>query len=399
MYIKHPRYYRSFKCIGSGCPDNCCYGWNIFWDKAEIDKVLNAENISPELRELVKKSFVSTENKENDFKIEFGQDAVCPFQTDDKLCKIQKELGAEYLSYVCSYYPRIITYVNDDTYYCSCHMSCPMITDKLLNDSRSTDLVSEPGVLPYKIVLSSDPHLIDKHPEQKYRAEIFEFLYELIADKHIELERALMLGAIAAERLAKVVGREDYESIPDEIKNLRKELRNNETLKVVNNVMPNLRAKLSVLPMITEQIVGNTITYMLHDDQGNIKLEIYNRGEERMIEALKERKYFFRNVALNLLFELDVPFKMCERSIFENYGFFMVAFACIKLNIIAALGADEPITMEFGRQIENVDERITAFTAQICRKLCQNSEKPNQVITELNAHGFINHAYLAAFVL
>ena len=63
MYYKQPKYYSGFQCIGEKCPSNCCYGWDIFWSKTEIDRLLNAENISPELRGLVEISF--TQDKTN----------------------------------------------------------------------------------------------------------------------------------------------------------------------------------------------------------------------------------------------------------------------------------------------------------------------------------------------
>lgn len=398
MYYRQPRYYANFHCLGGTCANSCCCGWRIDWNKEEVDKLVNAKGISPELKELAEKTFIPSTNRSFDFMIKFKEDLSCPFLTGEKLCKIQKELGADYLSQGCRDYPRVTVY-SEGRCYSSCRMSCPEIIKALYNDERCMELITVEG--PDMAQVSNRPEEDEKYPEQEYRADIFELLYELISDKSIDVDRAVMLGAIAAERVTQAVERKDYGSIPEEISILRVQLRNDETLKVVNNVEPNLSVKLSVLPAITEQIVIDTVTYLLHPNGEYIDLEAYNSGAERFNEVLKEHGHFLRNMALSLLLVLDVPFKFSEYSVFENYCYFAAAYACLKLNIISAMSADSIDLELLGQHFmyEETDEKIIGLTSAISRELCQSDINFKKIIDFLKEKGFVNHAYLAAFIL
>ncbi len=398
MYYKQPRYFSSFQCIGGDCPNNCCYGWVIFWKKGEIDKMLSAENISPELRKLVETSFIQDENDENKFSVKYRDDRKCPFQTEDGLCKIQKELGADYLSFTCKDYPRCMTYATN-VLYRFCRMTCPVIVEQLLNDETCMDLISA-RTMGETLTPVNNPENIKKYPMQKYRAELFEFFYELIADKKYNVDSAVILGALAANVLAKVEGREDYDSIPEQIKSLRKQMHNGSMLKSIDAIKPNPQVKFGFLPKITEQIVERTTTVLLHDSDGSLNIDRYNHGEDRLREALNGREFFLRNLALGLLFELDVPFKLDGRTIFENYSLFVATYACVKLNLIGAMAVDKPITMHTYHQQLNCegDGKLIRLTSLICRGLCQNTSNSQKIIDLLKENGFDRPAYLALFI-
>ncbi len=399
MYYKQPRYYAGFHCIGGDCPNNCCYGWRIDWSKSEIDKVLNAENISPELRELVETSFVQSEkDNENYFIIEFRDNGKCPFQADDGLCKIQKELGAEYLSHTCTDYPRCHIYAIN-VIYRFCRMSCPAIMERFLNDETCMDMVST-RPMGETVIPMNNMYNIEEYPVQKYRAELFDFFYELIADKKYNVDSAIILGALAAKVLTKIEGREEYDSIPEQIKSLRKQMHNGSMLKSIDEIKPNPQIKFDFLPKITEQIAQRTTTIILHNSNGGLNVDLYNHGEERLREALNGREYFLRNIALSLLLEIDVPFKFCERTIFENYSLFVAAYACVKLNLIGAMAVDKSITMNTCNQQFRYegDGKLISLTSMICRGLCQNRENSEKIIDLLKENGFDRPAYLALFI-
>lgn len=399
MYCKQPRYYENFKCIGEKCPSNCCYGWSITWSQKEIDKLLNAENLSPELRELIEKSFVEDKNSADGFKIKLDKDKKCPFQTEEDLCRIQKELGAEYLSDTCNNYPRSKLRANDTTYR-FCRISCPVITDQLLNNENSMNLtVAKSGKGKQLHVIKNSEKVI-KFPIQKYRAEIFEFFYDLISDRKIDAETAIIFGALAASALTKIELREDYEAVPEQIKALRKQMHDEKMIESIDNIKPNVVLKLKFLPLITETITGGTATFLLHNVDGSLNPEVYAHGEQCLKKALNGRGYFWRNIALSLLFEFNVPFKHEKRTLFENYSIFVVAFACIKLNLIAGLVTDKSITMNIHNQefLYQGDDKLIGLTSLISRGLCQNTGNGEKIIDLLNENGFNRPAYLALFV-
>lgn len=110
-----PSYADSFRCIGPACEDTCCEGWSVPIDQAAYEKYRNLPP-SP-LRTLIDASVLLTPKADADSeagkksvfaKIRMNDSNQCPLLTEDRLCRIQVELGEELLSHVCSTYPRIV---------------------------------------------------------------------------------------------------------------------------------------------------------------------------------------------------------------------------------------------------------------------------------------------------
>lgn len=397
MYYKQPRYFGEFKCIGAECLDNCCYGWNIDWTADEVNKAKNAENISNELRELMERSFRSANEANSKFNIKYTQEGRCPFQTEEGLCRIQKELGAEYLSRVCTNFPRT-NIQSGNVIYRFCRMSCPVIMDKLLNDERCMELMSAPTGKGNIATLNSLDTVM--YPEQKYHKDIFEFFYGLISDKNINVESAVIIGAMAANALTKIIDRKEYNSIPEQLKSLKKQIHNGNILKSVSEIKPNYEIKLGFLPKVLERITKNSVTGLLSDNNGRYNIDMYEFAEARLHEQLKEREFFLRNVALQFLFELNVPFYKWDWTLFENYSIYAVAFACVKMNLIASMVTENTINFRtFKHEFAcDGDKKFTVLTTLISRVLCQNIDTPPQIINALKEKGYDKTAYLALLI-
>ncbi|MED4586191.1 flagellin lysine-N-methylase [Brevibacillus choshinensis] len=120
-----PSYLRVFSCIGSECEDTCCMGWRVDIDKATYLKYKKVKD--SEMKQLfdthVKRNR-SNPAEQRYAKINVHEHTGCPMLTEDKLCKVQLQLGEELLSNVCSSYPRVSNIVNDVVER-SATMSCP----------------------------------------------------------------------------------------------------------------------------------------------------------------------------------------------------------------------------------------------------------------------------------
>ncbi|MGD0358665.1 MAG: flagellin lysine-N-methylase [Terracidiphilus sp.] len=102
-------YAESFRCISSACEDTCCQGWAVPIDQAayEMYQKLPANP----LRTLIDASILRVLEgaKPACFaKIRMNSANRCPLLTPNLLCRIQAELGEEFLSHSCATYPRII---------------------------------------------------------------------------------------------------------------------------------------------------------------------------------------------------------------------------------------------------------------------------------------------------
>ncbi len=401
MYYRQPRYFGEFQCIGKDCIDNCCYGWWIAWKKEEVEKVKNAPNISPELKELVEKGFVTSSMFDGKYMVKFDENGKCPFQTEEGLCHIQKELGAEYLSHTCMIYPRRELTIPKLSYRFM-SLSCREIIKRLLSEEKSCDLINVHGSKEFENSnCNFTKDVIQKRPEINHYNEIFEFFYELISDKKIPVETAIIFGALAAQKLTEIAAKKQYDRIPEALKTFRKQFHNPAQLKLIENIKPNYYLKLSFMSELIEKVIEGGVTLLLHDQTGTLNIDLYNKGEEGLRETLKGREFFLRNLALNLLFEFDVPFKFDDNTIFENYSLFVTAFGLLKLNLIAVCCSDEhSIRYRANGQefVYNGDDKLIGITAIICRGICQSERKERLIIDLLNHFEFTTPAYLALLV-
>ncbi len=402
MYYRQPRYFGDFHCIGNACQDNCCYGWNILWKKKEVDKLKTAENCSVELRALIENAFVPNEIVEGDYQIKFNEQKRCPLLTEDGWCRIQRELGIEYMSDTCMVYPRKYFFTNDAVY-CICCSSCREVMRHLINDERSMDLINIP--VKKSVILSNmladKPTDLAVHPELKYRGELFEFFYELISDKKHGVETNIILGALAAQALTKLVDTGDADSIPEVLKSLRAQTHNGTQLKSIENIRPNYHLRFGFIEKILNEIVGYSTVGTLNDQNGTPSVMLYNTANKNLNEILKEHPFSLRNIALNLLFELFVPLRFKDKTIFENYSLFAVAYACIKLNMIAlASNGKGNVNVKLsGKEIHyEGEDKFVGLNAVICRGLCQNEKKQESILKLLVEYKFTSPAYLALLV-
>lgn len=410
MYYRQPRYFGDFHCIGGSCTNTCCANWRIDWKKEEIDKVINAPGCSEELKALMESSFLQV--KDNLYAVD-PRHPYCPMLTEDMYCRIQRELGAEYLSYTCTIYPRRYI-IASDACYRVCNMSCPSVVNEMLNDEKSMDLVNVlvREKVQIKGVLQNTPKLLKKHPELKYRGELMEFFYEIISDKKNSIETSLILGALAAQALTKLVENEDYNAIPDAIKEIRSQLHNAAQLKKIDEIKPNYSIKLRAAVEISRAISTKiSIPAFLIKSDGTLNIEMYLQGELRLLKTFADRQFFLRNIALNLLLEFALPFKLPDRTIFENYSAFVTAFALFKLNVISAAELAElepkPRIVSSNSSINatvvtnvgvSAEKYVNKSAALINRNVSHNDNNIIKMIDELKERKFTSPAYLALLI-
>ncbi|MGH9607954.1 MAG: flagellin lysine-N-methylase [Terracidiphilus sp.] len=106
-----PEYADRFRCIGSACEDTCCQGWSVPVDRAAWEKYQGLPESS--LRTLIDSSILlASEAPDGAKPVSFAvlrmDDANrCLLLTEDRLCRIHKEIGEGFLSHTCATYPRI----------------------------------------------------------------------------------------------------------------------------------------------------------------------------------------------------------------------------------------------------------------------------------------------------
>lgn len=409
MFYRQPRYFGNFRCIGGTCTNSCCIGWRIDWADEEISKVRDDPRCSAELKALCEQCFAKPEGMELNVVL-LGAGGRCPFLTEDNFCRIQRELGAEYLSNTCTIYPRHHIFASDAVYR-YCNMSCPEVMNKLLNDPKCMDLVNVPikEVVTIKGAVRDTPETIKKYPALKFRRELLEFFYEIISDKKHDVETSIVLGALVAQKLTQVAMR-GADEIPAAILAVRPQLHNGAQLKQIDAIKPNYNIKLGFASEMLKKIFNINTTSAFIDRTGTLNIDLYKQGEERLEKSFADSDFILRNFALNLLLEFALPFKFAEQTIFENYCIFAAAFAIFKLNVIATAELTERASRAQGVQISsstvkanvklnvNTESYINKSASLISRDLCHNDGNARVLLEELKAHKMLSPAYIALLI-
>ena len=332
-FFRQPRYYNDFQCIGGSCPVSCCVMWDVDWTEPEIEKLKNAE-CSEQLRNLADNSFRPIEDKPGIFRVIMDSKKRCTFLTNDNFCLIQRELGEEYLSNACMIYPRN-SFLSENTVANYCYLSCYKILDTLCNDKDCMILENYNHVSKKteKVSFDSKADILIR-PELKYRNQLLEFFYEIISDESRSLETSVTLGAVAAQDLAKSVSSGGADLIPERIAFLKKMLKDPKQTEKLENLKPNYAVKLGFVKKL-DDIVLKTNMIKLISENGALIAEKYDEGMRKFNAAFAERPFALRNIALNLLLELNMPFRSRDYSIFENYCYYAAAIAAVKLTAAA----------------------------------------------------------------
>lgn len=120
-----------FKCLGSKCTDICCVGWDITFDKATYDNLLQDPCFKKTMDDYAYINENVSKPNINYGIIGLADDESCPFLDTDDLCKLQKRKGEDGLSNVCALYPRYYN-ILDGVYEESLSLDCIEATEKLL---------------------------------------------------------------------------------------------------------------------------------------------------------------------------------------------------------------------------------------------------------------------------
>ncbi len=390
MYYKQPKYYDKFRCIGGDCGVTCCAHWSIDWLENEVE-ALKSKDCSEELKNLISTSFRDS-NREGILSIKLKDNGECPFHNCDGLCMIQKELGEECLSETCQIYPRSFFVQRNTTIRC-CYNSCSAVLDLLSDDINAVRLENKKAESNFKIRISSkgdSAERIKQYPALNYRLQLMEFYNKIITHRGISLETAIVLGALASKRFTDAAESGKYDEIPKFISEYEAKLQDKATITAIEDIKPN--------PVVQFKFVNNLLlTYFaglnlridisnLHDGTSLLP-ERYQEGRAAIDEAFKGREYFFKNVAANMLLEQSIPFYMKNATILENYGYFALTTAAVKLLSISTALANK-----------DVEKSVKRAVAILSRALVHNSSNVNKVIEDMKKQGFTSAAHIALIV-
>jgi len=210
------KYMARFGCIGPQCEDHCCYGWRVDVDDRSYDKLIKASRLTagPE-RRFVHSSFVKVEHEgRTRYLMKHDENELCVMLLPDGRCHIHSTYGEQFLSDVCTIFPRSILQIGD-------HLSmtgmvaCPEVSRQLLLHDDAVDVVDLPHERVARMVLAGGMDPRDLRPYWRQMLDVRELLVAVLRDRAYSAAQRLFLVTWFAKRSAAVLTK-DKRALTDE---------------------------------------------------------------------------------------------------------------------------------------------------------------------------------------
>lgn len=355
--ILQPRYVSNFRCNGSDCEDSCCSGWNVFIDKTTYKKY--RECADKKLQSQMSKNVTRTRNdiaNDNSYaKIKLQADGSCPFLDENKLCCIQKNIGEENLSLVCTTYPRSSNSV-DGKIEKALTMSCPealrvaLFQPNVMEFDEVEEDVSTRNII-YSVINTVEGKPA-KRPE-RYFWELRIFTIAVLQNRNYFLWQRLIIIGMFYKKINQLVADDQLNEITKSISQytymieqglLKEELEAIPTNHIIQMKLMKylVAAKISkgtkiqgFIDCYNEFLQGIECTSEVDVEEGIV---LYNQSYNQYYQPYMEQNaYIMENYMVNYVFKNLFPFAG-EKQIFDNYVMMIVHYAMIKMLLIGMAG-------------------------------------------------------------
>lgn len=343
-----PEYVRQFKCNGQACSAHCCKRWRIFIDKKTYKKY---SNIKPkfEAEKITKCIFKSEDNK---YIVKLDEKQNCPMLTEDNWCSIQRKYGEDYLSDVCSTYPRF-TYQIGDFFERALTLTCPEVAAQVL-------LSDEPMAFE-QIEVSEKIHSNGgkiKFRFPKFPKNLFSHIYSIqfaaisiLQERTLSIDGRLIVLGFFLDKLDEIISSNKLgeienvsavfsseEFLQNEAPNFVKAINfdEKEHMKMVFGTLETLYGEGSAYSTSDRQFL-NAVTDTLElkvDENNQVPLnslvENYKKISDFRKEFMKKFSSAFENYLVNEFFINLYPWAFKE-SILHNYGIFLITYKILEM--------------------------------------------------------------------
>ena len=274
---RYPMYFEDFKCIGGKCEDSCCIGWNIDIDKVTFKRYFKVQD--PEMRRMFQKNVQNNERCSSE-DIDYGivklkRDKRCPFLDEENYCVIHSNLGEDYLSNVCTCFPRVINKI-DEIYQISLDVACPEAARLILLKEEGIKFVNKEEELGKHIISAQiNTNLKEvKNTPLKYFKEIRDFCIKIIQDRRFTIsERLYSLGHFV-------------EQLEEEVEN------NNDIIKFIESYDVGLFAKAYSNDDLNLLLGNSNMNYIIQIDLFKKMLKILRVDKD--VESFRFKEYTSR---------------------------------------------------------------------------------------------------------
>lgn len=370
---RYASYLKDFKCIGGECEDSCCVGWDIDIDKATFRQYFKVQD--QEMKKMFQKNVHNNENaisSEIDYgRVKLAEGKRCPFLDCKNYCVIHSKLGEDYLSNVCSSFPRIVNKI-DGCYEMSLDVSCPEAARILLGQQDGIELVDNKETLG-KHIISSEIDTSSKQFKEspvKYFKEIREQSINIIKNRKLDLNKRLhILGDFIntledefeenQNNVQKFIREYDINKVKDE--NESNDLNYILQVDFFKKLIGFLKVEKQVESELFKQHTKEIVEAFKLDEGKELSenLELYKKAFEDYNEScMNKYDYIFENYLVNFMLSNMFPFTESE-EMFDGYIMLLTRYSFIKFYLVGKyLNSEE-------ESKENITEFIQVFSKVI----------------------------------
>ncbi len=402
-----PQYMRQFICIGSQCEDSCCIGWRVNIDHTTYRRYrrLRREGELQQALNVYVKRNRSNPSESNYAKIKLKSDNNCPFLNEERLCKIQLQLGEEFLSDVCATYPRTANQVNG-VLEKSATMSCPEAARlALLNPNEMEfDEVTEPFETRNIINRQIDTHklAVATKPERCFW-ELRIFTIQVLQNRAYTLAERLIVLGMFYQKLQNQIEAGQVEEIPHTIASYTNLLNGNDLREELGRIPAQVTIQMELLKELTDERVVKGVTSQRYLDcfgqfmhgiqytREELVEEIaarYQEAEEKYYRPfMTEHEYILENYLVNHVFRNLFPFSGAK-DLFDNYVMMVVHYALIKMHLIGMAAFHQGLN----------EELIIKLIQSFAKTVEHNQQYLQHAFSLLQDNGYTTMAYMAILI-
>lgn len=346
--MKYPTYLKEFKCIGGECKDSCCIGWDIDIDKITFRQYYKVQD--KEMKRMFQK-YVHNNDEYLSPDVDYGKVKLksgkrCAFLDDENYCIIYSKIGEEYLSNVCTSFPRITNKV-DRYYEMSLDVACPEAARILLLKEEGLDFKESDETLG-KHIVSSDIETTSteyNNSPVKYFKEIRNLSIKIIQNRKFDLSQRLYILGDFITALKKEL-KYKYNNVPKFIKEYDINSVSESYEKTASNyiiqmdffkrMMGFLDVSNEVDSLSFKEYTRQIIVGFKFDEGEDLSKhsELYKKAfEDFNKNFMNDNSYILENYLVNFMYNYMFPFTESE-SMFDGYIMLLVRSSFIKFYLV-----------------------------------------------------------------
>ena len=363
--MRYPLYLSEFKCIGGICEDSCCIGWDVDIDKTSFRKYYKVKNI--EMKRLFQKNIHFNDNYFSE-DVDYGRVKLkggkrCPFLDSENYCMIYSNLGQDYLSNVCTSFPRT-TNIVDGIYEMSLDVACPEASRIILLKEEGIQFKENEVTLGKHIVsgeIDTKSKQANKSP-LKYFNQIRELCIRIIKNRKLELSQRFYILGDFIENLE-----EELEYNYGNVLKFIKQYDINSPASYYNKNKLNFIIQVEFLKnmMNVSDLLKKIDSPSYREYTGGI-IGAYQTDQNKYVQAFEDytqnfiesNNYIFENYLVNFMYNYLFPFSE-TKSIFDGYIMLLFRYSFIRFFLVGRYLNNKQESKE------NIVKFIQAFTKNI----------------------------------